>query len=803
MFGQVKLLKLGVIDMRLSMFVTLMIGNCVTTFTSHMKWWAPILYYVLVVEKGLMEWKRKESSTVYYVLMGLLLFFGIHYLMPTVFFLVLHWDQGKLRKTGPIFDGLFLPIYEWMQEVSIPVAKPLVGVHEGYSTLVRDWFEDLREGYSNFFYTGFDTHIEFIRDNGVTTTPLPIKDRPALEASRVHSRYTELGYQGRVVLFMLVTMVTFYFSGPLALLMMLGLVVVGGDSDEPKATFNEKNRGTTFRDGVYHVANTVIGYELTNGIGVSFGGVFHVPYHVTRGQSIVYGRTRVYPYYVNPDQDIVTYGGPPNVVSYQAGDKVFVNCETTQSRTSYEVQVDVDRMGNVVTWQGVTKPGESGSPVYAWRDEGMVLLGLAGRYIKEPTGVVEYTNVEPIVRGESMIEQITSHPGSGKTWKIIPDIVTKGVMSLNGKKVLVAGPTRVVCRELHKSMQNLGIRVGLNIRGSLDRVEAAPVQIAAHRTALKMLVTGSPLLRNLGLIVIDEAHMDDTATKLLRKYARHLMDMGVRTIELSATLDGITNDGSNHTITDTKIHPTDIEECIRERLEDGKRVLLFVPSIHGTLATRVARNFKEHKPIRLSRDTFETAMKEIPDVERQLIISTDIAECGINIPELDTVVDSGEKFTYVMEGNIIIGKKVGLTIASRTQRRGRVGRTKIGEYIEVASKHDNDYISASTFDADLLAAGRGWATGKTEWPLTLTDNQFRKWLDTDLTPLEIYLDYDGSGLERSENNKRIVHSSIKGGGLNYEGCGKCELCKGAYYMYDERAHDRIIHGKLRKAVMLN
>lgn len=343
----------------------------------------------------------------------------------------------------------------------------------------------------------------------------------------------------------------------------------------------------------------------------------------------------------------------------------------------------------------------------------------------------------------------------------------------------------------------------MNIRGSLDRVESATVQIAAHRTALKMLVNGSPLLRNLGMIIIDEAHMDDTATKLLRKYARHLMDLGVKTIELSATLDGITNDGSNHTINDHKIQTSEIEDCIREKLDDGKRVLLFVPSIHGTLATRVARNFKEHKPIKLSRDTFETAMKEIPDLERRLIISTDIAECGINIPELDVVVDSGEKFTYVMEGNIIIGKKVGLTVASRTQRRGRVGRSKPGEYIEVTGKHDSDYISASTFDADLLAAGRGWATGKTDWPLTLTDNQFRRWLDTDLTPLEIYLDYDGSGLERSESNKRIVHSGIKGGCLNYEGCGKCDLCKGAYNMYDERAHDRIIHGKLRKTVMLN
>lgn len=86
--------------------------------------------------------------------------------------------------------------------------------------------------------------------------------------------------------------------------------------------------------------------------------------------------------------------------------------------------------------------------------------------------------------------------------------------------------------------------VGLNIKGFVCSDENAQVQIAAHRTVLKMLVNVSRSLNNLGVILLDEAHVDNASTVLLRKYARGLIDHGCQVVEYSATLHGQVNDAS-------------------------------------------------------------------------------------------------------------------------------------------------------------------------------------------------------------------------------------------------------------------
>lgn len=124
------------------------------------------------------------------------------------------------------------------------------------------------------------------------------------------------------------------------------------------------------------------------------------------------------------------------------------------------------------------------------------------------------------------------------------------------------------------------------------------------------------------------------------------------------------------------------------------------------------------------------AISDIDDTERRLIFTTDIAECGINVKDLDVVVDLGEKFTYVYEGGFIFGQLVGVTAPSRVQRRGRVGRSKPGTYYECVNTLQKDYISAAEFDAQLLATSRAWTDeGQGDWDIVLSDGQFKSWLD--------------------------------------------------------------------------
>lgn len=330
----------------------------------------------------------------------------------------------------------------------------------------------------------------------------------------------------------------------------ISLLVLQLESDSENQKFDERQRGVTFKNGIYKIGNKIFGFEYSYGIGVAHNGVMHVPYYVCHGKPIQHGKGRFYPYMVDVGRDLVTYGGPPNFKQPGNYDEVYVNCETEESRTSYKVKTTWNGQVITLAWPGVTKPGESGSPVYAYQDDKLVLVALAGRYVIDETSMVtEFANVETIQQEENpLYQRIITHPGSGKTRKQIPQIIRETLPLLAGKRILLTGPTRVVCMEMYNALKS-EFKVGLNIHGSeAKRDNMAAIQIAAHRTALKLMVTGDRIVRGVEMIIIDEAHVDDPATILLRQYAKSRLSMGIRLVELSATLDGLTNTGSNFDI---------------------------------------------------------------------------------------------------------------------------------------------------------------------------------------------------------------------------------------------------------------
>nr|QTJ63674.1 NS3 [Trichopteran jingmen-related virus] len=753
-----------------------------------------IIFYGILFGRYGVSWKKKESNSLYYFGIIAMTLTTVAYMIPCYVMLLNQWDKGNNGKGKNVIDKIFKKIHEVLTDVQLPYIHPLIGANSEQLAMVKNWLDDNIEEMKRNVITGVITNVVRLRDVDISSVPQTLVDKATIPADQVHARYEEIGNQTRIAIFCFVGLLSFCLIGPVGICVFVGLFMAASFEDNTGVKFIEMNRGIIFRDGIYRVTTTTFGFRTSQGIAVVMGGILHVPYHVTKARPLMYGMTRVSPYYINIGQDLVTYGGPPKITNYQAGDKVYVNCETDQGRSSYHVSEDVERKGNVITWQGVTKPGESGSPVLALREETLVLLGLAGRYIKDNEETVEYSNTTPVVEGDSMLEKITLHPGAGKTWHIIPELIRKNKIKLDGKRILVAGPTRVVCKELYGSISK-ETETGLNIKDSTHRRETAQVQIAAHRTALKLLVNRERIVRNLGLLIIDEAHMDDTATILLRKFARHAIENGTRVVELSATLDGLTNNASNYHIDDSTIEAGSVEIEVGESLSKGERVMVFVPSIKNGVSKRLAEKYKQFGVVKLSRETFLNAMKGVQDIEKRLIITTDIAECGINVPELDTVIDTGEKFTYVSEGGMIIGKKVGITEASRTQRRGRIGRTKVGNYKEIPSRNSDDYVSAAKFDADLLSSGRNWTTGRSNWDLLLSDEQFTVWLDKDITPVEVYMDYNNLGLRRDAISKREVFKTVKNGEKYYVGCrDNCGKCEGKYQYFDERAHDRIVSG---------
>nr|QDF44111.1 NS3-like protein [Wuhan aphid virus 2] len=752
------------------------------------------------------SFNKKETTTLWFFSGLFTSILGFPILLVAILPLLWLWDQELL-------DDRYAKLGEWLHNLSImttdlniPTGTPLTGANAEIPGIFSSdsplwiYYEDIvRE-----LRWGFDATAKFIREPGVSTTPLDFSAKPALSSTAVYLKYRKYTEGARLSIMVVCLMICCFTLGALGIVMaMIGIMVMQMETATSTTACDERQRGVTFKSGIYRISNYLMGFEYSHGIGVSHEGVLHVPYHVINGKPLNHGKGRFYPYMVDIDRDLVTFGGPPKFGDPTSYEEIYVNCETMDSRTSYKVKPTWNGSSGTLAWPGVTRPGESGSPVYAiGENDSLTLVALAGRYVKDENALVtEFANVEQVKEEEDKnYIKIVTHPGSGKTRKIIPQLVREHLPMLKGKKIMITGPTRVVCKEMYEALKK-EFQVGLNIKGSDGkRNHFASVQICAHRTALNMLALGDRAAKGVAMLMIDEAHVDDAATIMLRQFAKSQIGSGMKVVELSATLDGVTNDGSNFDILEKEIKDKETTGIIKEELEQGKRVMVFVPSIKGKIAQEIVKECKDHAPILLSRDTFEAGIASIADTDNRLILTTDIAECGINVPDLDVVVDTGKKFKYVEQGNIIHGADVGIDLAARTQRRGRVGRSKRGKYyyVKTGRELETPLMTSAQADANILLTGRAWSNGETnEWGLMLTDKQFRKWMTSeDLTPMEVLLTTDVHGIRLKSADIRKNWDKWKSEkGTYYTGCDKktCKQCEGSYRFYDERAHDRLFN----------
>lgn len=785
----------SVVATRLHTTVLMLIGLALCGVSDGMGFKLAPAILVFLGPKVFFEFKDEQLLIAWRMLSAPIILFGFSSLLPSFLYVLLLEDQGKLhRSRGYMLSLLLRNVKNIINEIDIPYFSPVFGYNS--IDIFDEHVKEMRDNYRNFvdaLFTGIELQATYIRSPGIATVPISIDNQVTMEGINIKESYFQLAKFSRSAAVLILTTMLVLFMGPIALLFggILYLTTML-DADAPLEYGTEQ--GNKFKDGVYRITNSIYGIEISRGIGVAHGGVMHIPYHVCHGSRLISGKSRTGPYQIARENDIVTYGGPPNMSQYDSDMMVYANCETDDARVSYQVQPTVDIYRNVM-WPSMTKPGESGSPLYAYKDEKLHLLGLCGRYYQPSNQeAIEFCPNNTII-GEQDVERIVQHPGSGKTHKTLPNIIAARLPNLRGKKILVTGPTRVVCKEIANSLKRNFV-VGVNTSDAIGEVKTtAQVQVAAHATALRMLCNEDRIMKNVGLIIIDEAHTNDVNTILLRKYAR---GAGIKLVEMSATLDGEYATDSNQPITDIELGPNKLEATLSDELNLGHRVMVFVSGVKGRMVDNLMFKYRDYSPIILSRATLKPAMAGIMALDddnrykSRLIISTDIAECGINIPDLDVVIDLMEKFTYVRNGCIISGQMIVPSRASQIQRRGRVGRVKKGKYYYTRSPVDTEIETAAEFDATILASGRSWGEGQTnEWNIKLTDRQFLKWLESDETPLWTYLSTGRNGDRLNASQLRDSLNDWKGPTI-YTGCSNRQCpCAGSYETYDERNHDKM------------
>lgn len=685
---------------------------------------------------------------------------------------------------------------------AVTVGNPLLGAN---STM---GFADVTQKIMGWFQTGNfpvlkETTAEYIREIGVNEVKNDIESKIAIAPGGLLNDAIKQANRFRNVVAFLVLAVCYYSGGTFSVFCgVITYLIYNSASDVEPDIIVETEYSTLRRDGIYIITQNLLGFPYAQGVGVVSEGVMHIPYHVCFGANITTGRSVMKPSYISTRKDLVTYGGFACYGAPKEGETLLINTERRNGRSTYTTKCGPTLADGTFTWPGVTEPGESGSPVFVQRDGNLHLVGQAGQWVRtNDTDKTEYCATPAVVQTQKMgeLEILVLHPGAGKTRTHIPNIVKKAFIETKGR-ILISGPTRVVCSEIYEALQGQGMIVGLNIK---DRNQArkpnARIQIAAHNTMLRLLMESDPLVAKPSCIIVDEVHFRDAATIMLTEMAKYLSEHGVRVTLMSATYGDKFAEGSRHTITEVEIRREEMEIVLKDELEKGRRVMVFLPGLKSKESKELIKRFMDHNPILLSRNTFEAAMRDIKHVDRRLIFSTDIAECGINVDELDSVIDTRTKFSYALEGVTLQSGVRPISRASMIQRRGRVGRSRAGMYYYVNLPITEVGIDSAELDATVMMTHTHWAPGKSNpFGITLSQKQVVRALTEGLPPTQISLQYDPLGIKISDMTDNI--KEWRNSNNEYPGCGQCNLCLTTCKWYDERLHDWLVKDQPTKKI---
>ncbi len=298
---------------------------------------------------------------------------------------------------------------------------------------------------------------------------------------------------------------------------------------------------------------------------------------------------------------------------------------------------------------------------------------------------------------------VTSPTGSGKSTQVPRWCAEPG-------RVLVVEPRRVACRSLALWVSGLqgcrlGEEVGYSVRDDHRAGPGTRILYATPGIVLRMLARGDPFTRGVPgefeTVIIDEFHersldVDLLLSLFLKRYQGRLVVM-------SATLDGegvARHLGGFHLRAEGRVFPVDcrylaggtllpevrgLEGRIRDALEaaadEPGDVLVFLPGkgeIAGTAQALSHRRDLEVLTLHGGLTLAEQSRAFRRADRRKVILSTNVAETSITLPDIGVVIDSGLVRQTRYHGGRGFLTLVPVAMDSADQRAGRAGRTRPG-----------------------------------------------------------------------------------------------------------------------------
>jgi ATP-dependent helicase HrpB len=315
---------------------------------------------------------------------------------------------------------------------------------------------------------------------------------------------------------------------------------------------------------------------------------------------------------------------------------------------------------------------------------------------------------------------LVAEPGAGKTTRVPPGILLRGLLSAEHPNIVLLQPRRVAARAAaarigEENGWEVGREVGYQIRFEKKISAATRLHVMTEGVLTRRLLD-DPILEGVGCVILDEFHErslhTDLAIALLRE-VRQTVRPDLMLVVMSATLEAepvakflgdcpivrssgrtFPVDVSHAGAVDRRHLPGRIASIVASSDSAGD-TLVFLPGvgeINRTIEALEPMAQRENLLIvplhgSLGGDEQFAALRPAPRGKRKIVVATNIAETSLTIDGVTTVIDSGlarvAGFDPRRGMDRLELKRI--SRASATQRAGRAGRTAPGKCIRLWS----------------------------------------------------------------------------------------------------------------------
>ncbi|WP_249110303.1 DEAD/DEAH box helicase [Neokomagataea anthophila] len=309
-----------------------------------------------------------------------------------------------------------------------------------------------------------------------------------------------------------------------------------------------------------------------------------------------------------------------------------------------------------------------------------LLAALESAGHKRPS-LIQARAIPPLLKGKDVL--IASQTGSGKTAAFVLPLLQalarrkEEGLETQGPWALILEPTRELAAQAASVCRQLGRRLPLKtrvicggtprdqqLRGLADGVD---IIVATHGRLLDLVVQGDLVIDQIGYLVLDEADrlLDDEFTDSMTALSTHFPDIQPQTVFCSATLPAPVMDLAKRVTQDPVRIELETEDAapqrIRQRamfvLKDDKvptikhvlnhftgRTMVFVQTKQGaeTLGRSLSRSGVSVETLHGDRTqgARARALTRFREGQVQVLVTTDIAARGIDIPDVECVINA-------------------------------------------------------------------------------------------------------------------------------------------------------------------